>query len=192
MHAAVDAIACMACMCLGKNCVRVDSRGRARPCACRCARARARACVRAFWSVGVRLHAQRVDELCARACASQLHAPSHRTAATCGMNSSARAVRAWLRSQVPRGRAARPARNGLRELPTRRWSTPPAPSTSSAANTAARTTPPSRTCTRARTEVRGPDYVTGDGRWVLAGALRGAKEVLRGYWRGTRGVSTGI
>jgi hypothetical protein len=75
------------------------------------------------------------------------------------------------RPQVSRGRAARPRRNGLRELTTRPWSTPPAPSTSSAAATTA-------TCGRAPTEVRGR---TRFGGWV-DGVLEGVLEwVLRGY-----------
>ncbi len=57
-----------------KKCVLVDSRGRLRQRVCRFAHA-CTACV---------------NELCASA--SRLHAPSHRTAGTCGINSSARAA----------------------------------------------------------------------------------------------------
>jgi hypothetical protein len=99
-----------------------------------------------------------------------------------------RPVFAPFRPQVRRGRAARPARNGLRDLSTRPWSTPPAPSTSSAAKAAAPTT---TTCGRAPTEVRGPDSRRGGGRgvhWV------GTTRVLRGYSgveRGCCGGTTG-
>ncbi len=98
-----------------------------------------------------------------RVCASALCGRWGGTAATGGINSSAGgaarprvrgcgSVRSALgvarvRPQVRRGRAARPARNGLRAMGTRRWSTPPAPSTSSAAATSTAPAPPStRTC----------------------------------------------
>ncbi len=61
------------------------------------------------------------------------------------------------RPQVSRGRAAQTRRNGLAlaDLTTRRWSTPPAPSTSSAATAAASTPTSSMPSGRAPTEVRG-------------------------------------
>ncbi len=79
-------------------------------------------------------------------------------------------ARVW--PQVSPGRAARPARRGPRDIGTRPWSTPPAPSTSSAATTA------TTTCGRAPTEVRGPDSVEGGGRvgfvgWALEWGNRG-------------------
>ncbi len=142
-----------------KNCVLVDSCGRARAhvCRCACVCAHARVCVRLLVCLCARVCTACVKRtVCA--CASRLHAPSHRTAATGGINSSARAalcgrerVVAFVatgrararRPQVSPGRAARPTRDGLRDKGTRPWSMPPAPSTSSAAATAA---PTSRTC----------------------------------------------
>ncbi len=76
-------------------------------------------------------------------------------------------------------------RNGLRVLSTRRWSTPPAPSTSSAA---AATAPSSTTSGRAPTEVRGPDSVGGRSRGCTGLVLQG---VLRGYYGGTKGYYMG-
>jgi hypothetical protein len=83
-------------------------------------------------AVCVRMRAQHVRTNCA--CASRLHAPSHRTAGTCGINGSARAARCgracvvafgatgrararW--PQVAPGRAAQSRRDGLRDLTTR-------------------------------------------------------------------------
>jgi hypothetical protein len=63
-------ITCMACMSLGKNCERVDSRGRALSADARvCVRVRARACVHS------------VREQTVHACASRLHAPVSRAVA---------------------------------------------------------------------------------------------------------------
>ncbi len=76
-----------------------------------------------------------------------------------------RPVVARVRPQVSRGRAARPARDGLRDLGdlgTRPWSTPPAPSTSSAAG-ATTAEPSTTTFGRAPTEVRGPGGGVGVG-----------------------------
>jgi hypothetical protein len=71
--------------------------------------------------------------------------------------------------QVSPGPAAPTRRNGLAECTTRRWSMPPAPSTSSAAAmTAPAASPTSGTFGRAPTDVRGPDC-------VKAGACRGTK-----------------
>ncbi len=137
VHAAADAITFMVCMSLGENCVLVDSRARVS--------ADARVCLCA--PLGPSVCTARVNELCVRACASRLHAPSHRTAATCGINRSARAARCGRarvvafgatgrararRPQVSPGRAARPTRF-MGDNRTRPWSTLPAPSTSSAA-----------------------------------------------------------
>ncbi len=101
--------------------------------------------------------------------------------------------------QVSRGRAARRRRRGLPDLGTRPWSTPPAPSTSSAATAATKTTAPtSRACGRAPTEVRGPDSVgvvggywvgtQGGTPWVPSRVNRG---VLKGQSTGTTGVLVG-
>ncbi len=68
-------------------------------------------------------------------------------------------------TQARRGRAVRPARRGLREVSTRPWSTPPAPSSSSAATASA--PPTTGTCGSAPTEVR-------------TGLARGARGVLGG------------
>jgi hypothetical protein len=141
-----------------RACARVRAYVRARESACALGRAFPSDCIFALLCVA---------SMCA--CASRLHAPSHRTAPTCGINGSARAAavvaaRAWLRlgatgrararrPQVSPGRTARPRRNGLADLGTRPSSTPPAPSTSSAETTATAT---SRTCGRAPTEVRCP------------------------------------
>jgi hypothetical protein len=98
-----------------------------------------------------------------------------------------RPVVARVRPQVSPGRAARPARRGLRELGTRPWSTPsPAPSTSSAATAA----PTCRTCGRAPTAVRGRTrawgLVGGYTRWgTRVGYSSGVLERVR---RGTRVV----
>jgi hypothetical protein len=119
-----------------------------------------------------------------------------------------------LRPQVSRGRAAQTRRNGLRkaaDLTTRRWSTPPAPSTSSAATAAASTPTSSMPCGRAPTEVRcrtrsragvGGGVVgysrpsilggtTGGTRGGTRGFCRGTAGVLQGYYRGTTGVLQG-
>jgi hypothetical protein len=186
----------------------------------RCARARVRVCMRACVSacaclcisIGLRLRA-RVCVASVCVCSERVRAPRRcarppiarrRLAvlmarpAPCvggcarvvafGATGGARA----RRPQVSRGRAARPRRDGLRDLGTRPWSTPPAPSTSSAAKAPTISiSPTSTTCTRAPTEVRGRTR-SGDGSvgyWVgiqglLAGVLRGTKGysgVLRGY-----------
>jgi hypothetical protein len=70
---------------------------------------------------------------------------------------------------------APPMRDGLRDLRTRRWSTPPAPSTSSAA-------PTTRMCGRAPTEVRGRTASEGGGVLGNTGGYFG------GYYKGTRGT----
>jgi hypothetical protein len=85
---------------------------------------------------------------------------------------------------VSRGRAARPRPNGPHDLGTRRWSTPPAPSTSSAATTSAPAPPATRTCGSAPTEARGPDSVGGVGRRVPRVGTTGG---TRGYYKSTRG-----
>jgi hypothetical protein len=132
-------------------------------CARACARARAsvHACVRVRVTLCVLpfhrqassrmclcVHAY-VERLCVRA--SRLGGRFGGTAGTGGINSSAggagrprvrgcgAARSAGLyasRPQVSRGRAVPSRRNGLREVTTRRWSAPPAPSTSSAASAA--------------------------------------------------------
>ncbi len=170
-----------------KNCVRNDSCGRVRPCVCRClnthTRARARARVRASWSVCVRVHAQRVCS--ARALPSHggdlrylKLGPRRALRPRARLRSVRPAVGlARVRPQVSRGRAARPARNGLADMGTRPWSTPPAPSTSSAAKAAPPTT---TTCGRAPTEVRGPDTVS-----------RGGRGYSREYYGGTQGYQGG-
>jgi hypothetical protein len=109
---------------------------------------------------------------CSRACVVALGA----TRRAFGATGRARA----RRPQVSPGRAARPRRRGLAEVSTRPWSTPPAPSTSSAAK--APTVPPStRTCGRAPTEVlcRTRSRVVGE-YWVVLRDTRGTKGVLRG------------
>ncbi len=88
--------------------------------------------------------------------------------------------------QVSRGRAARPARRGLREITTRRWSTPQAPSTSSAAAAA----PSTGTCGRAPTEVRTGLVLGWSG--LQGGVPRGTTRVLRGYYTGYQGVRRGV
>jgi hypothetical protein len=93
------------------------------------------------------------------------------------------------RPQVSPGRAVPPARRGKREAGTRPWSTPPAPSTSSAAAISmAPTTSSTRTCGRAPTEVRGRTKSMGGGRWgnqggTLGGTQGGTRGVLKGYPR---------
>jgi hypothetical protein len=188
----------------------------------------ASACVRAFPSdcTFARVCSERVRVYRTRVRAAALCTHSRGTAATCGINSSARAAccsRACVVAFDATGRArarwrkVSPSpivpsrRNGLREEGSRPWSTLPAPSTSSAATTAT-VTPPSRTCGRAPTEVRGRTRSRG-GRWgtgwvpcgVLSGStgvpqrylgvLRGSLGVLRstqgvkqGYSRGTKGL----
>jgi hypothetical protein len=110
--------------------------------------------------------------------------PSHRTAGTGGINSSAggvssacglRLVRRARLPQVSPGRAAPSRRNGLADVGTRRWSTPPAPSTSSAAPTAP---PTSGTRGQTPTEVRDRTH---------AGVVGGYSGVLRGYYGVLRG-----
>ncbi len=168
-----------------------------------CVRARAFVCVRgtlcgfAVPSASIFAHVLRV---CVHARAARLRVYASwlggrcgRPAATCGPNSSAGgagrprvrgcgSVRSALgvarvRPQVRRGRAARPARRGLRETGTRRWSTPPAPSTSSAASAeSAGAVATSRTCGSAPTEVRGR---------TRSGGRSGGR--LGGYSGGTHG-----
>ncbi len=123
-------------------------------------------------------------------------APCDRTAGTCGRNSSARGASAavFAARRPPAGlarvgpqrcgRAARQRRDGLREITTRRWSTPPAPSTSSAASATA--TPSSRTCGRAPT-VRARPRLRQGGDGGTVGALQG----YSGYSGGTAGAPRG-
>ena len=87
-----------------------------------------------------------------------------RTARACVLRWRWPSVGSLVRTQARRGRAVRPARRGLREMGTRPWSTPPAPSTSSAAAAP----PTTGTCGRAPTEVRDRTRA-GDGRGVLGG-----------------------
>ncbi len=128
-----------------------------------------------------------VERLCTYA--SALCGRCGGTAGTGGINSLAggralvvsvrchRPVSRALGPQVSRGDAVPSRRSGLADMGTRPWSTPPAPSTSSAATTA---TPPTRTCGRAPTEVRGPDSVGG---WSVG--------YYGGYYKGTSGVLWG-
>jgi hypothetical protein len=77
------------------NCVLVDLCGRARlrVCRCACVRARARVCACLLIRLCARACTACVTERFTRACASRLHAPCHRTAATCSIYSSARTTR---------------------------------------------------------------------------------------------------
>ncbi len=147
---------------------------------------RARKCVCSCISIGLRLRARGFDVcVCsARVCAPRRGAHSRGAAATCGMNSSARAARVVSLGaigraralQVSPGRAPQAARCGLGDIRTRPWSTPPAPSTSSAAATTRATPKPtSTTCGRAPTEVRGR-----------------TRSGVGGYLVGTQGVPQGI
>jgi hypothetical protein len=81
------------------------------------------------------------------------------------------------RPQVSPGRAARPTRDGQADVTTHPSSTPPAPSTSSAATAA----PTSRTCGRAPTEVRGRTRSRGGSVGYSRGTCGGNPGVLRGY-----------
>jgi hypothetical protein len=108
------------------------ARARVPSLACLCARANVFVCVPLGLSVCSCM--QSVCERTVRSCASRLHVPCHRTAPTCGINSSARVAlcghacvvafgatgRARARlPQVSRGRSARPTRHGLRDMRTR-------------------------------------------------------------------------
>ncbi len=114
------------------------------------------------------------------------------------------AARAWLRfgaigrararlPQVSPGRAALPRRDGLAEFCTRPWSTPPAPSTSSAAKltSAAPTASPTMTSGRAPTEVRCRTRSRGRSRGTRGGYSRGYSGVLRGT-KGILGGTQGV
>jgi hypothetical protein len=162
----------------------VRSRMSVRACPCAYACLCERMCVCSRVSIGLR-HRARVCSECVRAarrCARPPIAQRRfavsiaRPAPRVGGRARVVAVGATgrARPQVSRGRAARPRRNGLREMGTRPWSTPPAPSTSSAA----KATPPatSRTCTRAPTEVQRWTRSRGGSR----GALRGVKGLKQG------------
>jgi hypothetical protein len=144
----------------------------------RFARSCARACLPMRVSVRARVCACLLVRLCAHACTACVNELCTRAPHGCARPPNARrrravfkarpaprfaAARAWLRSvrsaglarvwpQVSRGRAARPTRIGMRDLGTRPWSTPPAPSTSSAAK--APPAPTSTTSGRAPTKVR--------------------------------------
>jgi hypothetical protein len=193
----LDGVLRCACMC---GCLRVCS------CVCLCsfvcvhaafpcARVRAcmRACVRAFPSdcVFARVCVASVcvcsEHVCAPRRCMRPHIAQRRRAVSksrptrvggrarviaFGATGRARA----RRPQVSHGRAVPSRRNGLRETRTRPWSTPPAPSTSSAASATTALTPTSRMCGRAPTAVRGR---TGSGGWS-AWYSRGALGVLRG------------
>jgi hypothetical protein len=172
-------------------CVRARLRACMRACVSACA------CFRAFPSECI-FRARVCSELCVRAPRGCMRPPIARRRRAVSIARPAPrfvAARAWFLSvppaglarvgpQVSAGRAARPTRDGPRDIRTRRWSTPPAPSTSSAA-TAATTTPTCTTCGRAPTEVRGRTAsrggwsggYTGYFGWVLRGYLG----VLRGY-----------
>jgi hypothetical protein len=163
------------------------------------------ACVRAFPSdcTFARVCSERVFAYRTRVRAPALCSHSRGAAATCGINSSARATlcgRACVVAFDATGRArarwpqVSPSpivpskRNGLSEKGSRPWSTPPAPSTSSAA-TATPTTSSSRTCGRAPTEVRVRTRSRGGG-WVLGAYSTVVKECLR-YLVCTRKVLDG-
>ncbi len=131
-------------------------------CACVGALVSACAWVRAFPSDCI---FSRVGSTFACVRAAALCAPSHRTAATCGIHSSAHASRCGRvcgragvvafgatgrararRLQGSPGRAAPSRRNGFSDTGTRPWSTPPAPSTSSAATANCPASAACRTC----------------------------------------------
>jgi hypothetical protein len=136
-------------------------------CACVCVRARACACVR-----GTTVCARLGAEWALWGPAVRIARPAAAGRARLRIGATGLRRRARLPQAEPSA-AAPSRRDGMRDMGTRRWSTKPAPSTSSAANTAP-PPPATRTSGRAAAEVRGPDSVGGL-HWV------GTTGVLRGY-----------
>ncbi len=158
-------------------------------CVCPCTRAFVSACACAFCAFPS-------DCIFARTCDCRACVCSERACATgrCARTLVARrglagfvarptaaAARAWLRSGRTFTSRTTSAPWVVADMGTHRWSTPPAPSASSAAPTALTA---SRTCGRAPTEVRDRTRTGGEvgGYWgELVGYSGGTKGVLQGY-----------
>jgi hypothetical protein len=90
-----------ACLSARTVCLLIRAVARARVSADTHVCARVRVCLRVPLGLSVCACVHSVCERTVRACASRLHAPSHRTAATCGINGSARVARGCVRCHRP-------------------------------------------------------------------------------------------